>query len=511
MSSYWALVERAAEERPDTVVVSDDYGRAMTSADLRDAALRVAAGLHDTSLRPGDVLSWQLPTTLEAVVLMVACTRLGLVQNPIIPLLRHRETGFILGQVDADVVVVPEVWRGFDHGSMVRELIAAVPGRRVITLDFSGEPTAQLRLPAGDPDGLPEAPASAYDCRWIYYSSGTTADPKGARHSDATLTAAANGVIDGLGLREGETYPIAWPIAHIGGVSMLSAVLRSGGNLVLFDGFDPASTPLRMAAHRPTILGSATPFFAAYVAAQRASGVEPLFPDLRVCVAGGAPTPSSINEEVNDVLRVGIIGAWGLTEFPVATSESELDTDVGSTAGRATSDVEVRVVDGELQLKGPQCFLGYVDPALDRTAFDGEWFRTGDLGLIDPHGRVRIYGRIKDVIIRNAENISALEVEEAVLRHPLVADAAVVGLPDPRSGERVCAVVVCATDAEVTLSGLVDHCRDLGLARYKWPEQIALMAELPRNSMGKILKRDLVALAAERPTGSRLDEDLRSG
>ena len=148
--------------------------------------------------------------------------------------------------------------------------------------------------------------------------------------------------------------------------------------------------------------------------------------------------------------------------------------------------------EGELLLRGPQCFSGYVDPALDETSFDPEgWFHTGDLGTIDTAGNVRITGRLKDIIIRNAENISAVEVEEMLYRHSAVAEAAVLGLPDTRTGERVVAVVVPRTGCKVELSDIRDHCRLEGLAIQKCPEQLAVVDALPRNAMGKVLKQDL--------------------
>jgi acyl-CoA synthetase (AMP-forming)/AMP-acid ligase II len=147
------------------------------------------------------------------------------------------------------------------------------------------------------------------------------------------------------------------------------------------------------------------------------------------------------------------------------------------------------VVDGELRLKGPQCFLGYADPAQDAAAFDDEgWFRTGDLGEIDAEGNVRITGRLKDVIIRNAENISAAEVEDVLRRHPGVADVAVIGLPDERTGERVCAVAVPRPGHALTLGGLSGYCAEQGMAPYKRPVQLEVLDVLPRNSMGKILR-----------------------
>src|SRR5215469_5586642 len=275
--TFWALAEEAARQRPESVLLADGYGRSLTAAAFRDEAERAAAGLLALRIGPGDVVSWQLPTTLEAAVLIGACARLGAVQNPIIPVFRHREVGFIAEQVRARLLVVPETWRGFVHGDMARSL-----GVDVLALDLEGSPEPAIRLPAGDTAALPVppgplSPGTRDECRWIYYSSGTTADPKGARHTDGSVIASANGMIDGVGLRAGEVYPIAWPFAHIGGVAMLSAVLRAGGTLVLFDTFDPVTTPERMAAHQPTILGSATPFFQAYVAAQRRHGSRRLF------------------------------------------------------------------------------------------------------------------------------------------------------------------------------------------------------------------------------------------
>jgi non-ribosomal peptide synthetase component E (peptide arylation enzyme) len=165
--------------------------------------------------------------------------------------------------------------------------------------------------------------------------------------------------------------------------------------------------------------------------------------------------------------------------------------------------VTVRVVDdsereaapgeeGELRLKGPQCFLGYVDASLNADAFDDDgWFRSGDRGRIDADGNVVVTGRIKDAIIRNAENISALEIEGVLATHPAVADVAVIGVPDPRTGERVCAVVVAAPEADLTLQHLARHCEAHGLSKHKSPERLELVDALPRNLTGKVLKNEL--------------------
>jgi acyl-CoA synthetase (AMP-forming)/AMP-acid ligase II len=250
-----------------------------------------------------------------------------------------------------------------------------------------------------------------------------------------------------------------------------------------------------MAAHRPTILGSALPFFRVYLDAQRRHGDEPLFPDLRTCTAGGAPTPPELVRELVEGFGIrGVVQSWGLTEFPVATAARPDDPPqvLVDTIGKPTPGVSLRVVDGELRVKGAQCFLGYVDPALDLEAFDEDgWFRTGDLGFVDDDGNVHITGRLKDIIIRNAENISAAEIEDVLLRHPDIADVAVIGVPDARTGERVVAVVVPEPGATVTMETVAAHCRALELARQKTPEQLELVDALPRNPMGKVLKQSL--------------------
>ena len=198
--------------------------------------------------------------------------------------------------------------------------------------------------------------------------------------------------------------------------------------------------------------------------------------------------------ELREVFGIDVVNSWGLTEFPIASCPSPADPleKLERTVGRPSPDVEVRVVDGELRLKGPQCFLGYVDASLDADAFDDEgWLRTGDLGELDPEGYVAVTGRLKDVIIRNGENISALELEDVLLRHPDIVDVTVLGLPDARTGERVCAVVVPAPGRTVDLDTIAGHCGAEGIARQKTPEQLEIVDQIDRNPMGKVVKAHL--------------------
>jgi cyclohexanecarboxylate-CoA ligase len=507
--TFWDLVVQAANEEPDSPVVSDDHDRSLTRIQLRDAAEATAAALSDRGVKTDTVVSWQLPTTIEAVVLLVALARIGAVQNPLIPILREREVLFITQQVGTELLIVPEEWRGFPHGAMARGL-ATSHHFEVMEIDLQGLTTRgsqhDISLPTADPESSARCPAPSIDGhRWIYYSSGTTADPKGARHTDVSIMSSSNALLELMGFGEDDVYPIPWPITHIGGASVLASSIRGGVHLILFEAFDPAETPRRMAAYDPTALGTAVPFFRAYLDAARENKDPTLFPALRFGTFGGAPVPTEIHREMRRTFGVPLIGSWGLTEFPNATSAAPTDPEeiLTTSVGRPASGVSVRAVDmqgdvcatgqeGELLLRGPQCFSGYVDPMLDEAAFDGDgWFRTGDVGTIDAGGNVRITGRLKDIIIRNAENISVVEVEEMLYRHDAVADAAVFGLPDERTGERVVAVVVLQKGRQVELNDLREHCRLEGLAVQKCPEQLEIVDALPRNAMGKILKQDL--------------------
>jgi acyl-CoA synthetase (AMP-forming)/AMP-acid ligase II len=286
----------------------------------------------------------------------------------------------------------------------------------------------------------------------------------------------------------------------------MCVALHRACRVVLIEAFDPTASPLVLAERGATVLGSAVPFFHAYRDAQIRHGSEPLFPRLRNFSSGGAPTPPELYFELKELFGVPMLSSWGLTEFPIITysTRQDSDEDLSLTEGRVVPGVQLRVVDsdghdlgpgqeGELLVKGPQSITGYVDSRLDAGAFDSRGFlRTGDLGVVGPRGHVRITGRLKDVIIRNAENISAQEIEAVLYTHPKIADVAVIGVPDPRTGERACAVVVLADGVtSVTLAELVDYCRTQRLATQKIPERLEIVDTLPRNAMGKILKQDL--------------------
>ena len=378
---------------------------------------------------------------------------------------------------------------------------------------------ADRDLPDGDPGDLPEGdplPKRAADApvRWLFYTSGTTADPKGAPHTDLTVTAPALATAECLDIRSDDVSALVFPFTHIGGIGWLLAALMTGCRLLTTDTFDPAATPAFLSANGVTLAGSGTPFHLAYLAAQRQAGAESIFPAIRSYPGGGAPKPPQLHFDLQrEVGGVGIVSGYGLTEAPIVVMASTTDPDqlLADTEGRPTPGVDLVVVgldgrrvgpgeEGEIRLKGPQ-----VHPRLSRSrtldaeAFDDEgYFRSGDLGIVDADGYVTITGRLKDVIIRHGENISAKEVEDLLYTHPAVADVAVIGLPDQTTGERACAVVALKDGERLDLGAMGKFLRDQGLRTQAIPEQLELVETVPRNPAGKILKQALRDLLSSR-------------
>jgi cyclohexanecarboxylate-CoA ligase len=477
--TLWELIDDRASRTADGLMLVDETEQTMSFGEYRDACERVAAGLLEQGVGPGVNVSWQLPTWIESFVLVGALARLGAVQNPILPIYRSKEVGFVLRQTNARLTIVPSTWRGFDYEAMVRDIGVT----DVLICD--------RQLPEGDVAGLPAPPADADEVRWLYYTSGTTAEPKGAKHTDATIAAGARGMIEGLQLTADDRHGFVFPFTHIGGGNLLTAGLETGLTHYIVEAFDPAVVVPFFQKHDITLAGAGTFFHQTYLAAQREQPGTPLFPSIRAFSGGGAPKPPQLHYDmVNEMGGVGVVAGYGLTEAPILTMCSVDDpTDkLATTEGRPSPGVDLKIVDGEVRAKGPQVFRGYLDSSLDADAFDESgYFKTGDLGAQDEGGWLTITGRVKDIIIRKGENISAKEIEDLLFQHDKVNDVAVIGLPDPSSGERACAVVV----GDITFAEMIGYLKEQGLMTQKLPEQLEHVDALPRNATGKILKFEL--------------------
>src|SRR3954454_3361212 len=499
--TLWQLVDGRAQESPDALFLTDEGKRTMTFAEYRAAAERAAAGLAAIGIGEDTAVTWQLPTWIESFVLVAALSRLGAVQNPVMPIYRQREVGFVTSQTNARLLVVPTTFRGFDYKAMADEIAAQADSLDVLVAD--------RQLPEGDPSTLApcNTPGDTLPVRWRFYTSGTTADPKGAQHTDATIMASAIAMVERLRFSSDDVHGFVFPFTHIGGAGLLMAALQAGMTHVIIETFDPPTVVDLFDREQATLAGAGTVFHQTYLAEARKRAPEKVLQKVRAWIGGGAPKPPQLHYDMkNEVGGVGIVSGYGLTEAPILTMASVDDPDdkLANTEGQASPGVDLRVVtldgkvagageEGEIKAKGPQVCRGYLDSSLDAEAFDEEgFFRTGDLGFVDAEGYVVITGRLKDVIIRKGENISAKEVEDLLYTHDKVADVAVIGLPDPSLGERCCAVVA-PQDAgnPLQFKEMVDFLKDKGLMMQKIPEQLETVDVIPRNPSGKIVKHVL--------------------
>ncbi|MET7478676.1 AMP-binding protein [Streptomyces sp. NPDC005648] len=481
--TLWDLVVRRAGLTPDRPVLLQD-DRSLSFGELRARAERVAAGLYDMGVRPGTVVAWQLPTRIETAVLSFALARLGAVQTPVIPFYRDREVGFALRESKAEFFAVPGTWRGFDHTEMARRLGA------------KGIFEAYDRLPDGDPAVLPAPPSEGTSVRWIYWTSGTTSDPKGVLHTDRSLIAGGSCLAHALHLSAEDVGSMAFPYAHIAGPDYTVMLLLYGFPAVMFEQFALPEALEGYRRHGVTVAGGSTAFYSMFLAEQRKQPGTKVIPSLRLLAGGGAPKPPEVYHCVVREMEVQLTHGYGMTEVPMITMGSPDDTveNLATTEGRPPEGMEIRIVGGEVRLRGEAVCQGYLDPAQTAEAFDEEGFlRTGDLGFVKDSGHLVLTGRLKDVIIRKGENISAKEIEDLLAAHPAVGDVAVVGLPDAERGERVCAVVEPESGAgELTLEALTSYLRAEGLSVHKLPEQLEVVDALPRNeTLRKVLKYKL--------------------
>jgi cyclohexanecarboxylate-CoA ligase len=502
----------------DTALVEDDAR--LSFAEWGRLTSRAAVGLLSLGIAPGDVVSYQLPNWWEAAVLFLAAARVGAVVNPVPPTFRERELSFILRQSGASLLVVPGEFRGCDHPALVGRVRAGLPALSHV-LVVRGEPPAGMRSFAAFLETPWErAPQTAdrlvravdpESVAMLMYTSGTTADPKGVLHTHNTLTAEVRSLqrVHDLSPRDATLMPS--PLTHVSGVihAMLTPALL-GTRAVLMERWDAARGLELLERERVTYMVGA-PTFLRDLAAHPGRPARHLSA-FRLFSCGGAGVSADLVLGARAALGCVAKRVYGSTEFPTITTTDATDAETMGveTEGRPIWPAEVRVVgddgrpvaaaaEGEIEARGPECFVGYVDPALNADSFtpDG-WFRTGDLGSIDAGGYLRITGRSKDIVIRKGEKFSVRELEELIERHPAVAAVAVVAVTDERSGERACAAVSLREGAALSLEELCEFLRGRGLARQKMPEQLLLLAELPRTDSGKPDRGALRRLATER-------------
>jgi cyclohexanecarboxylate-CoA ligase len=482
-----------------------DSRRSVSYGELKRQVDRVALGLLELGVRPGDVVSFQLPNWIEWVVVHLAASRIGAISNPLIPIYRDREVGFMIELARSKVLVVPRSFRGFDYPAMVARLRPRWPDLEHVLVVGSSwdEFTATAWEQRRDPEELTALRPDPNEVTLLIFTSGTTGEPKGVMHTHNTVVAANNALPPRLGITSESVVHMASTLAHLTGFLYGARLpLQNGATGVLQDIWDPRRFVELVAQHRVTYTSAATPFLHDVITADNLSDHD--MSSLQRFCCMGAPIPRAMVRQARQKLpATAVVGGWGQTENALVTLGIPGDTDdkLIDTDGYPWPGMRVRVVDsagvelppgseGALQVSGPFVFVGYADrPELSRAAFDGEWFDTGDLAVIDEDGYLRISGRTKDMIIRGGENIPVAYVEDALYEHSDIEEVAVVGVPDPRLQERACACVVLKPGTEqLSFEKMQDFLAEKGVARTYWPERLELLTALPRTPSGKIQK-----------------------
>ena len=474
---------------PSPAVIDGDV--TLDRATLDALASSVAGGLRALGVRHRDVVAWQLPNWWEAVVLFHACWRCGAVATPIHHQVGPAEVERILGELDPAVLLSTD------------GLPLADVGRPPVVGVRTGDPRFDALL-AGRPS--PGGVTRGADIGVILFTSGSTGNPKAVLHSHRGLAYKARSMVAAHGLTPDDVALMPSPLAHISG--LLNSVLvpgAAGMPVVLMEKWDPGRAADLAGRHGASfMIGPPTVF----LSLMDVPGYRRQVERLRIVSCGAMGVTPEFIDIAREGLGASVKRTYGSTEAPTVTTsgwwdpaDKARDTD-GHSVGGATLRVVDPVTDrplapgvrGEVQVRGPELFVGYGDGSQTREAVRRGWFSTGDLGVLDEEGWLTIGGRIKELIIRGGENIAAAEVERVLEQHPGVRQAVVVGRPDDRFGERVVAFVVA--DREVDL----DTCRQWfaaqGVARFKTPEYLVHVDEVPVLGVGKPDRPELRRRAA---------------
>jgi acyl-CoA synthetase len=520
-SGWWtdqtlgAMVAESFAAHPDARVSiwSRERPWSGTFADVDGEARRLVTMLRARGIEPGEAVAFQLPNWREAVVAFAGLAMGGYVLVPIVHIYGRKEVSFILGQSGASAYISPSAWGHVDYASIVASDVS--PDLRLHILVGEGgappPPAAVARaaweeVEAAHPTSdLPRA--DAREAAVLAYTSGTTSDPKGVIHDHRTLLSELRHMA-GM-LQPGAPNLMGSPVTHATG--MIGSVLgpfHIGADIHLIDRWDPAHA-LEVMLEAGIGGGTGAAVFLASLLDHPNFTSQHARSMARVGL-GGAPIPPALGERAAGH-GICIIRAYGSTEHPSTTGGRFEDPPEirHYTDGGPMEDVELKLVDdrgqevprgepGEILSRGPDLCMGYTDRALNR-AFDSDgWYHTGDIGVVDENGALTITDRVKDIIIRGGENISAAEIEQALHALDVVAEAAVVAAPDARLGEHACAILRLVPGAAPIGIDEIRAClSEAGLARQKWPEEIRLVEDFPRTASGKVRKVDLRARLRE--------------
>ncbi|WP_260286156.1 AMP-binding protein [Peribacillus aracenensis] len=500
----------AIVKHPDKMAIIDKKS-SFTYKQLGKLVDRVALGLLHIGLGKGDVVSFQLPNWNEFIIMHYAVTRIGAISNPLIPIYRDREIGYMVGMAESKMIVVPEYFRGFYYPDMIERLSHQWPSMKHIYVMGDRAPNGMKLFSSlfeepwedrMDSSILDEITLDPNDVTEIIFTSGTTGSPKGVMHTHNTLCISTNYWIDRLHLTSDDVLFMASTFAHQTGFGYgVRLPTHIGGTGVYQDIWNPKEFIEWVEREKITFTAGATPFLQDTV---QMEGIERYdLNSLRVFVALGAPIPRHLVKEAMEKVPFKILSGWGQTEDGLVTLTRLEDPEekLTNTDGTPFPGMELKVVDfegevcapnieGSLLVRGPALFVGYFKRIEDTLAeYSDGWFITGDRAFIDEEGYIRISGRNKDIIIRGGENIPVAYVENVLYEHPDISSAQVIAVPDSRLQEKACACISMKTGkSPITMDSMQEFLSQKGLAKQYWPELLEIMDDFPRTASGKIQK-----------------------
>jgi long-chain acyl-CoA synthetase len=498
-----AIVRRAARRfGSKPALVTGD--RTVTYNELDELCDRVAGGLHGLGVRPGDRVSLYSTNRWEWVVAYHAAFRAGGVLNPINVMLTAEEVAFVLNDCGSAVIITSG-----DKAETIRDLTAGVPSlRHVISFDRPGEGiiafSSLLDLPPRPPD-IP--PAAVAGLSTIGYTSGTTGHPKGAMQSHRAVFLNTAATFAMQTRTDRDVMLNALPLPHVYGNVVMNGTFMAGGTLVLMERFDPAQALANIERHRVSVFDGVPTMYMLMLADPSLGAAD--LSSLRICVVGGQTMPVAKMTEWEARSGSPLLELWGMTELGgVGTSNSTYAPNVHGSIGVALPGLEARIGSledagvtvpdgeaGELLVRGPFVTLGYYgnEEATASAIEPDGWLHTGDIATRDEEGHFFIVDRKKDLIITGGFNVYPAEIERVVASYPVVAMVAVGPVADEVRGELARAYVVLRPGASTTEAEIIEHCRP-HLAAYKLPRSVKFVADLPKTSTGKVMRRELHTL-----------------
>ncbi|MEG2627986.1 MAG: AMP-binding protein [Raoultibacter sp.] len=502
----------------DDEYVVDSRGHRYTYAQVDRDAAKLAAWLRVVGVEEGDVVSFQLPAWSEFCIVYIACLKAGAVINPLSMSLNARDLVYALNLTETAAFICPTFFHKTDYEAQIAEVASKIPSLKGVVLFDEMYPAKDNNLTwsalksSYQPRNPPLEKTTSDSVALILFTSGTTDAPKAVLLTHNNILFSERGFVSALHLTSEDIMFMPAPLNHATGFNHgLIAPMILGGKVVVQEKFSGSSAIDLMNAEHATWSMGATPFIYDILSAIGETGNYPR--DLRFYISGGAPVPGSMVQcaSNNGIVLCECYGSTESCPHIVVPPEHALEWD-GVCSGCAQEGIEVRVVDkagnpvgpdvlGEELSRGPQVFVGYLhDDEEARRVLDTDgWFHSGDLCTQDTEGRIRIKGRIKEVIIRGGENVSASEVDECINDCPGVGAHATIGMSDKRLGERICTFLV-PTDRTCppALAEITTYLEGIGVRKRLWPEHIEYVDTIPRTESGKVRRGVLVDILSER-------------